>query len=329
MTLTNNQLAEFAKKKLGVKSAYMWGDWGRLITNSTINQKVTQYRAMESTKKYYTDKRVAYLRSLVGKGYFGCDCTGLYKWFIWSENDRYTPKYTKATDRDTVGMYNAATVKGDINTIPEIPGLIVYKYGHVGVYIGNGEVVECTLSSFGDGIVKTKLKNRDWTHWLKMPEITYETESAPQKTEFDIGDEVVVSGKLYRTANATRTKSSVSNKRTKITRIAKGTKHPYNTTGDLGWMDAADIKLVSAAAETPAKPVEETVTMTVNVTSLALHNNNKRWIGKGKNSTVIAWMSKGETVTYFPGTETKLGQYTSVKVKYKNLIGYCAKNYLK
>ena len=329
MTLTNNQLAEFAKKKLGVKSAYMWGEFGRQITNSTINQKVTQYRAMESTKKYYTDTRVAYLRSLVGKGYFGCDCTGLYKWFIWSENDRYAPKYTKATDRNTVDMYNAATVKGDINTIPEIPGLIVYKYGHVGVYIGNGEVVECTLSSFGDGIVKTKLKNRDWTHWLKMPEITYETESAPQKTEFDIGDEVVVSGKLYRTANATRTKSSVSNKRTKITRIAKGTKHPYNTTGDLGWMDAADIKLVSAAAETPAKPVEETVTMTVNVASLALHNNNKRWIGKGKNSTVIAWMSKGETVTYFPGTETKLGQYTSVKVKYKNLIGYCAKNYLK
>lgn len=323
MTLTNNQLAEFAKKKLGVKSAYMWGDWGRLITNSTINQKVTQYRAMESTKKYYTDKRVAYLRSLVGKGYFGCDCTGLYKWFIWSENDRYTPKYTKATDRDTVGMYNAATVKGDINTIPEIPGLIVYKYGHVGVYIGNGEVVECTLSSFGDGIVKTKLKDRDWTHWLKMPEITYETESAPQQTEFNIGDEVIISGKLYASSNAANPSGVIKNHKTKVTRKILSAKHPYNFTGDIGWMNTEDI---TAVKSTP-KPVD--YTMTVNVASLALHNNNKRWIGKGKNSTVIAWMSKGETVTYFPGTETKLGQYTSVKVKYKNLIGYCAKNYLK
>lgn len=163
--------------------------------------------------------------------------------------------------------------------------------------------------------------------------VTYEEKASdePPKTEseFNIGDEVIISGKLYLTANATSTKSSVSSKRTQITRIAKGTKHPYNTTGDRGWMDATDIKLVLAAAETPAKPVEDTVTMTVNVASLALHNNNKRWIGKGKNSTVIAWMSKGETVTYFPGTETKLGQYTSVKVKYKNLIGYCAKNYLK
>lgn len=323
MTLTNNQLAEFAKKKLGVKSAYMWGDWGRLITNSTINQKVTQYRAMESTKKYYTDKRVAYLRSLVGKGYFGCDCTGLYKWFIWSENDRYTPKYTKATDRDTVGMYNAATVKGDINTIPEIPGLIVYKYGHVGVYIGNDEVVECTLSSFGDGIVKTKLKNRDWTHWLKMPEITYETESAPQQTEFNIGDEVIISGKLYASSNAANPSGVIKNHKTKVTRKILSAKHPYNFTGDIGWMNTEDI---TAVKSTP-KPVD--YIMTVNVASLALHNNNKRWIGKGKNSTVIAWMSKGETVTYFPGTETKLGQYTSVKVKYKNLIGYCAKNYLK
>lgn len=323
MTLTNNQLAEFAKKKLGVKSAYMWGEFGRQITNSTINQKVTQYRAMESTKKYYTNTRVAYLRSLVGKGYFGCDCTGLYKWFIWSENDRYTPKYTKATDRNTVDMYNAATVKGDINTIPEIPGLIVYKYGHVGVYIGNGEVVECTLSSFGDGIVKTKLKDRDWTHWLKMPEITYETESAPQQTEFNIGDEVIISGKLYASSNAANPSGVIKNHKTKVTRKILSAKHPYNFTGDIGWMNTEDI---TAVKSTP-KPVD--YIMTVNVASLALHNNNKRWIGKGKNSTVIAWMSKGETVTYFPGTETKLGQYTSVKVKYKNLIGYCAKNYLK
>ena len=30
---------------------------------------------------------------------------------------------------------------------------------------------------------------------------------------------------------------------TYITRIASGTKHPYNTTGDLGWMNESDIEL--------------------------------------------------------------------------------------
>ena len=51
--------------------------------------------------------------------------------------------------------------------------------GHVGVYIGNGEAVECTLGSYGDGIVKTKVKGRGWTHWLQMPEIAY----SDKKTE--------------------------------------------------------------------------------------------------------------------------------------------------
>ena len=248
--LTNKQLVEFVKRKLGVKSAYMWGEFGRVITNSTIAQKASQYPG------YYSKARQNYLKTLVGKNYYGCDCVGLYKWFLWTDNDAHAIRYNSATDRGTLGMFNAATERGDINNMPEIPGLITYMKGHVGVYIGNGEVVECTLGKYGDGIVKTKLKGRGWTRWLKMPEITYVTEPEP----------------------------------------------------------------------TP-KPVD--YIMTVNVASLALHNNNKRWIGKGKNSTVIAWMSKGETVTYFPGTETKLGQYTSVKVKYKNLIGYCAKNYLK
>ena len=39
------------------------------------------------------------------------------------------------------GLYNAAIEKGPIATLPEIKGLIVSKNGHVGVYIGNGEVI--------------------------------------------------------------------------------------------------------------------------------------------------------------------------------------------
>ena len=38
------------------------------------------------------------------------------------------------------GMFDAATVKGTIDTIPEVPGLAVWHQGHIGIYIGNGEV---------------------------------------------------------------------------------------------------------------------------------------------------------------------------------------------
>ena len=68
--------------------------------------------------------------------------------------------------------------------MPDIPGIIVWKPGHVGVYIGNREVIECTLGSRGDGIVKTPLYSAGWTHWLKVPEVMYVESIATKKTSF-------------------------------------------------------------------------------------------------------------------------------------------------
>lgn len=62
--------------------------------------------------------------------------------------------------------------------------------------------------------------------------------------KFKIGDEVIVNGELYRGSNDTTPAGRVTDKTTKITRVAEGSKHPYNTTGDLGWMDEEDIKFV-------------------------------------------------------------------------------------
>ena len=61
--------------------------------------------------------------------------------------------------------------------------------------------------------------------------------------KFKIGDKVIINGYLYKSSNATTPSGSVKNKVTKITRTANGSKHPYNTTGDLGWMDESSIKL--------------------------------------------------------------------------------------
>lgn len=61
--------------------------------------------------------------------------------------------------------------------------------------------------------------------------------------KYKIGDKVIINGNLYVSSNASNHSSSVKNKVTYITRIATGSKHPYNTTGDLGWMDESSIKL--------------------------------------------------------------------------------------
>lgn len=70
--------------------------------------------------------------------------------------------------------------------------------------------------------------------------------------KFKIGDKVIINGKLYKSSNSLIASSSVNNKITYITRVASGAKHPYNTTGDLGWMDESSIKLY----EEPTKKYE-------------------------------------------------------------------------
>ena len=45
--------------------------------------------------------------------------------------------------------------------------------GHVGVYIGNGEVIEARGHEYG--VVKTKLARRPWKRWAYIDEIEYVT----------------------------------------------------------------------------------------------------------------------------------------------------------
>lgn len=69
--------------------------------------------------------------------------------------------------------------------------------------------------------------------------------------KFNIGDKVVINGALYVSSTASSPAGSVSNKVTNITRKAPGTAHPYNTTGDLGWMDESSISTYNEPTPTP------------------------------------------------------------------------------
>lgn len=83
--------------------------------------------------------------------------------------------------------------------------------------------------------------------------------SEPIKLKFKVGDKVIINGPLYANSNATKSTSSATNKITKITRVAIGAKHPYNTTGDLGWMDEDDIKNFQIINNKPVKKSNEEI----------------------------------------------------------------------
>ena len=173
---TNEGLVRHAKRALQLKTRYMWGGILREITPAYIDLLRSMYGTRNGTG--YSDARYKTLQADANKGVYGCDCVGLIKSYYWSgkpNGGTGSPKYDGKTDVNAGTMYAQAKVKGAISTIPERPGVIVISKtagNHVGVYIGNGETIECTLSQRGDGVVRRKLDSL-WTDWFECPFISY------------------------------------------------------------------------------------------------------------------------------------------------------------
>ena len=166
--MTNIELANFCREAAKLPTLYLWGTYGRVITKSLLADKAKQYPGR------YSSTRQDFIRKHINGIYRGCDCAGLIKWALWTQGDiKQTPRYSSKTDRGTGGLYSAAKEKGPIAVLPEQQGVVVYKNGHVGVYVGSGKVIECTLGKRGDGVVETDLQDGGWTHWLRIPEVDY------------------------------------------------------------------------------------------------------------------------------------------------------------
>lgn len=163
---TNKGLVEYSKKSLNEKWGYVWGTFGQTLTETLFNQKLNQY-----------PNQVGNFKSFIKANWMGrkvSDCVGLIKSYMWFDEDNNKVIYNSKTDVNANMMYTNAKEKGTINTIPEIIGLCLYKQGHIGVYIGNGQVIEARGTKYG--VIQTPLKgvgSTPWTHWLKCPYIEY------------------------------------------------------------------------------------------------------------------------------------------------------------
>ncbi len=169
---TNIGLVEYCKAQLG--KPYWWGTFGQKATKSLYNQKKAQY-----PQQYIADDFEKQFGAKVH------DCVGLIKGFRWCETPASKPQYVKSEDKDVSGMLYDCKIKGAISTIPEIAGILVFFKGHVGVYIGKGEVIEARGHKFG--VVKTKLKERPWTQWG----VPYWLEIVDESEEKEMFDEFI------------------------------------------------------------------------------------------------------------------------------------------
>ena len=171
---TNKGLAAYALAQVG--RPYWFGTFGNTATSALYSAKKKQYpdEYVENDYKSQYNERVH-------------DCIGIIKGFIWSETATAAPVYNRKQDVGADRMRELSDAK-PIKTIPETPGVLVFASGHVGVYVGNGYVVEAY--SHARGVIKTKLADRNFDAWGYCPWIEYQT-TYNKKTLNDVVKEVV------------------------------------------------------------------------------------------------------------------------------------------
>ena len=177
---TNEHFAAFCLKMVG--QPYWYGTTGNRATESLLKRKTMQYPS------HYPSSRTAKYRKDIENKSIVCDCIGGAKAYAWTgggegllkalaSGESFISKYgaNGCPDKSANGMFSYAKTKGMPNgamkTLPDLPGIALWKDGHVGYTVGNGKLVE--WRSFSYGCVETKISQRSFQSWYYLPFLDY------------------------------------------------------------------------------------------------------------------------------------------------------------
>jgi hypothetical protein len=162
--LNNKQLVAWCEAALAAGAKYWYGTCWYEADDDLLKRKAKQYPS------HYTASRMSTYRKHIAANKMVCDCVGLIKGFFWTSNGATANKYkaNNCPDTSANGMINLCDETWAIDKMPDEPGLVVWMSGHIGVYVGNGEVIEARGYKYG--VVKTKLKGRGWKKAGRLPE---------------------------------------------------------------------------------------------------------------------------------------------------------------
>ena len=163
-------------------SIYLWGTFGMRLTENLIQQKMAQY------PNRYSPQRVDYLRTQIPNQPWAWDCAGLIKGILWGWEGNPDLSYgggqyesNGVPDLNVSGLErNCYDLSEDFSTLRL--GELLFYPGHVGVYAGDGTVIEATLDYERDGVVISDLARRNWTRHGKLNFIEYGEEETERKT---------------------------------------------------------------------------------------------------------------------------------------------------
>ena len=187
--ITTQALIDKFRQAMDEHWGYIWGTAGEAWTDA-------KQKELEKT----TDSSLAQGRKYGSKwiGHAVADCSGLFSWAFRKLGG------TMYHGSDT--MYRKYCVnKGELNKGKRTdqgtlkPGTAVFvwngsNYSHVGLYVGDGIVIEAMGTI--KGVTTTKVSAGKWTHWGELTGVDY----AGENSEFRIQNlELSVDGKTWPT----------------------------------------------------------------------------------------------------------------------------------
>ena len=158
---------------LNDKWGYIWGTAGVKWTKAKqeqLDQTTDSDRAM--SRKY----------GARWIGHMVADCSGLFVWafkqlgstMYHGSNTMYLKWCTYKGELKNGKRADNATLK---------PGTAVFvwngkKYSHVGLYIGNGTVIEAAGTK--EGVIASKVTATKWTHWGELKDVDFSWKPQPE-----------------------------------------------------------------------------------------------------------------------------------------------------
>ena len=151
--LTGKGLTDHCISKLGTPYVYgAKGSYGKLTTRH-LNDLISAYPSV------FTNIYITKAKRFVGQ--VCTDCSGLIGW--------YTGKIIGSYQ-----MYSSAYTRLPISEIDKFAsGVVLWKPGHVAVYLGDGKYAEIEAKGINYGTVKDDARKRGFEYGLTFKEIDY------------------------------------------------------------------------------------------------------------------------------------------------------------
>ena len=228
---TGDLIAKF-QYALDNKWGYILNTWHTLWTAEAQAEKV-RYMVKNFGADWKNSQAAAgnscYTAALYGDQWIGhwvTDCSGLFYWafkelggYMYHGSNTMWNKYCV-----TKGKLNKGK-RTDGQTLKPGTAVFVLKNGsdrsHVGLYIGNGTVIEA--SGTKAGVITTKITNSKWCEWGELKGVIYETTSTPtpaKKEETTVSETAI--GSAVVNAEKVALRESPSTKASVLIRVDKG-----------------------------------------------------------------------------------------------------------